>query len=64
MPHVESINEFFDWLFGTEMGVLALMVGGIVLFLFLSWFLEKGTRARYYNHKKSADDWDLFDDEG
>ena len=61
--HVESINKFFDWLFGTEMGVLALMGGGVVLFLILSWFLEKGTRKRFYNHQKSPDDWDRFGDD-
>ncbi len=60
-PQVESINAFFGWLFGTEMGVLALMAGGVVIFLVLSWFLEKGTRAKYYNHQKAPDDWDLFD---
>ncbi len=62
-PHVESINQFFAWLFGTKVGVLALMVGGVLLFLLLAWVLEKRTRAKFYNHKKSPDDWDLFDDE-
>ena len=60
-PQVEYINSFFGWLFGTRAGVLALMVGGILLFALIAWLLEKRTRARFYNHSKSADDWDLFD---
>lgn len=61
---MESINNFFAWLFGTRAGVLALMVGGVLLFLLVAWLLEKRTRKQYYNHEKSEDDWDLFDDEG
>ena len=60
---MDSINTFFDWLFGTRLGVLALMVGGVLLFLVLAWLLEKRTRMQFYNHEKSEDDWDLFDDE-
>lgn len=61
---MESINNFFAWLFGTRAGVLALMVGGVLLFLLVAWLLEKRTRKQYYNHEKSEDDWDLFDNEG
>ncbi|MBR3158992.1 MAG: hypothetical protein IKG18_08625 [Atopobiaceae bacterium] len=60
---MESINQFFAWLFGTKAGVLALMVGGVLLFLVLAWVLEKRTRAKFYNHQKSPDDWDLFGDD-
>ena len=53
----------FNWLFGTRTGVIALLAGGIVLFFIISAVLEVRTRARYKNHEKSPDDWDLFDDE-
>ena len=39
------------------------IVTGIVLFFIISAVLEVRTRARYKNHEKSPDDWDLFDDE-
>ncbi len=29
---MEAVSSFFSWLFGTRAGVLALVVGGIVLF--------------------------------
>lgn len=58
---VDSINNFFNWLFGTKPGVIALMVGGILLFVVISYFLEKGTKAKFYNHEKSEGDFDLFD---
>ena len=63
--HVDAITQFFNWLFGTRAGVLALMVGGILLFALIAWRLEKGTRAKFYNHQKTEGDWDLFgeDDE-
>lgn len=57
------IDGFFAWLFGERTGVLALMVGGVLLFLVLAWLLEKRTRAKFYNHEKSEGDWDLFGDE-
>ena len=40
------------------------MVGGVLLFLLIAWLLEKRMRKKFYNHEKSEDDWDLFDDEG
>ena len=57
---MNAISEFFSWLFGTRTGVLALMVGGICLFALIAWRLEKGTRAKFYNHQKTDADWDLF----
>lgn len=61
---MEFITQGFSWLFQTRMGVISLLVGGIVLFFIISAVLEVRTRARYKNHEKSPDDWDLFDDEG
>ena len=55
------VMDFFSWLVGTRPGVLALILGGIVLFLIISLVLERRTRALYKNHKKSEGDWDLFD---
>ena len=60
---MDLIVYAFHWLFGTRQGVVALLVGGIVLFFVISAVLEVRTRARYKNHEKSPDDWDLFDDE-
>lgn len=57
------IVDFFMWLFTTRTGVLCLVVGGILLFLLIAFILERKTRKQYYNHKKSDEDWDLFDDE-
>ena len=62
-PHVDAINTFFGWLFGTRAGVVALTVGGIVFFTVIAWLLEKGTRSKFYNHQKGPDDWDLFGDD-
>lgn len=58
-----AISGFFDWLFNTRPGVAALIGGGIIIVLIVAFILERGTRKQYFNHKKSADDWDLFDDE-
>ena len=60
---MEAINNFFTWLFSSRQGVIALIVGGIILFLVIAFVLERRTRAMYKNHEKSPDDWDLFDDE-
>ena len=57
------IVDFFMWLFTKRTGVLCLVVGGILLFLLIAFILERKTRKQYYNHRKSDDDWDLFDDE-
>lgn len=60
---MDRIAGVFAWLFQTRVGVLSLLGGGIVLFFIISAVLEVRTRARYKNHEKSPDDWDLFDDE-
>ena len=60
---MDLIIGAFKWLFQTRTGVISLLVGGIVLFFIISAVLEVRTRARYKNHEKSPDDWDLFDDE-
>jgi len=61
--HMGAIGGFFSWLFGSRQGVITLVVGGIVLFLIISFILERRTRAIYKNHEKSEDDWDLFGDD-
>lgn len=60
---MDLISYGLHWLFATRTGVISLLLGGIVLFFIISAVLEVRTRARYKNHEKSEDDWDLFDDE-
>jgi hypothetical protein len=60
---MRTISEFFTWLFQTREGVLWLLASGIAAFFIAAAILEVRTRARYKNHEKSPDDWDLFDDE-
>ncbi len=60
---MSAISNFGSWLFNTRAGVLCLILGGVLFFLALSFFLERRTRKEFYNHEKSEDDWDLFDDE-
>ena len=60
---MQSITQVFSWLFQTRTGVLSLLGGGVLIFFVISAVLEVRTRARYKNHEKSPDDWDLFDDE-
>lgn len=55
--------DFINWLFNTRQGVIALVLGGILLFLIIAVVLERKTRAIYKNHEKSPEDWDLFDDD-
>jgi hypothetical protein len=55
--------DFVNWLFNTRQGVIALVLGGILLFLIIAIVLERKTRAIYKNHEKSPEDWDLFDDD-
>lgn len=55
--------SFMSWLFGTRPGVICLVLGGIVLFLLIAFGLERKTRREFYNHERTEDDWDLFDDE-
>jgi len=63
---MDAINSFVGWLFGDKTGVLFLVLGGILLFLVISFVLERKTKKIYFNHKKTEDDWDLFgeDQEG
>lgn len=58
-----AISAFFGWLFGSKAGVFTLLGCGVVFFLILSYLLERKTRKQYYNHQKSEDDFDLFDDD-
>jgi hypothetical protein len=60
---MDAVSSFFSWLFGTRQGVLALVVGGIILFLIIAFVLERKTRMKYKEHAKSPDDWSLFDDD-
>ena len=55
--------DFVNWLFNTRQGVIALVLGGVLLFLIIAIVLERKTRAIYKNHEKSPEDWDLFDDD-
>ena len=61
--HVEAIGNFFNWLFGTRPGVFTLLGVGVLFFLLLAWLLERRMRKQFYNHEKTEDDWDLFDDQ-
>ena len=60
---MDMITGAFSWLFQTRQGVITLLLGGIVLFFVISAVLEVKTRAKFKNHERSEDDWDLFDDE-
>ena len=60
---MEAVSSFFSWLFGTRAGVLALVVGGIVLFLVIAIILERRTRMKYKEHAKGENDWSFFDDD-
>ena len=60
---MDAINSFVGWLFGDKTGVLFLVLGGILLFLVISFVLERKTKKMYFNPKKTEDDWDLFGDD-
>ena len=60
---MDAINSFVGWLFGDKTGVLFLVLGGILLFLVISFVLERKTKKMYFNHKKTEDDWDLLGDD-
>jgi len=60
---MDMITGAFSWLFQTRQGVITLLLGGIVLFFVISAVLEVKTRAKFKNHERSEDDWDLFDSE-
>jgi hypothetical protein len=57
---MSAVSDFFSWLFGSRLGVICLLVGGIVLFILIAWHLEHKMRKQFYNHEKSDDDWSLF----
>ena len=60
---MDAINSFIGWLFGDKTGVLFLVLGGILLFLVISFVLERKTQKMYFNNKKTDEDWDLFGDD-
>lgn len=60
---MSTISDFFTWLFNDRTGVICLVIGGIIICLIVSFVLERKTRKMYFNHEKSEDDWDLFDDD-
>lgn len=57
----EQLGQFFNWLFGTRLGVMWLVIGGILFFVVIAIVLEIKTRKRYKNHAKQEGDFDLFD---
>ena len=60
---MQAIADFFTWLFNDKVGVICLIAGGAVLCLIIALLMERKTKRRYFNHEKTEDDWDLFDDE-
>ena len=60
---MEAINNFFGWLFGTRPGVFTLLGVGVLLSLLIAWLLERRMRKQFYNHEKSENDLDFFDDQ-
>ena len=60
---MDAIGNFFTWLFTDRTGVICLVLGGIVLFIIIAFVLEQKTKQLYFNHEKTDDDWDFFDDE-
>lgn len=57
----EQLGQFFNWFFGTRLGVMWLVIGGILFFVVIAIVLEIKTRKRYKNHAKQEGDFDLFD---
>ena len=43
---MDAINSFIGWLFGDKTGVLFLVLGGILLFLVISFVLERKTKKK------------------
>ena len=60
---MEAINNFFGWLFGTRPGVFTLLGVGVLLSLLIAWLLERRMRKQFYNHEKSENDLDFFDND-
>lgn len=59
---MESITNLIMWLFKTRQGVLALLVGGVLLFLVIAFVLERRGKKMYYDHEQADDEdgWGLF----
>ena len=49
---MDAINSFVGWLFGDKTGVLFLVLGGILLFLVISFVLERKTKKMYSTIKR------------
>ena len=63
---MNTIASFVDWLFGTRMGVLALIGIILVAFLVAAIILEHKTRETYDQYEEEGDDesgWSFFDDD-
>lgn len=60
---MEAIEKFFGWLFGTRPGVFTLLGVGVLLTLLIAWLLERRMRKQFYNHEKSENDLDFFDND-
>lgn len=61
-----DIAGIFNWLFNTREGVIALVLGGILLFLVIAIVLERRTRASYERYDEESGDedgWSIFDDD-
>lgn len=54
------MGDFFNWLFATRTGVMALIGGGIVLFLIIAFVLERRGRKLYYNHERVEGEEESF----
>ncbi len=55
--------EFFDWLFNTREGVLALFVGGFVVCAILALVFERSTAKRFHDHepKEGEEEGNFFE---
>ena len=54
--------DIFNFLFGTRMGVLALFIGGVVLFTLIAFVMERRTHKLYVDRgpKGKEDEKDSF----
>lgn len=60
---LDQVGSFFSWLFGTRMGVLALVLGGLVICTIIALVSERRTRLMFPEREKSENDWNLFGDD-
>lgn len=60
-----SVNfaEIYHFLFETYAGIGVLVLVGLILSFIVSVILERRTKKIYFEHKKTEDDWSLFDDD-